>query len=139
MKRIHHAMFIAALGLIAAVSASAGDTAGMPMMHTAGAGAGHPMASAATGSRASVAAGPAVRSAAAAVATRPVAATKGAATTRYVLPITRVQYLYPDSKTQMQVWGDHYGICLGGPYDLGKDCTRSVKAVTTDGLFDTTG
>ena len=45
---------------------------------------------------------------------------------------------YVDPRVQQQ-WADRFGICVGGPYDLGKDCTRSVKAVTTDGLFDTTG
>jgi hypothetical protein len=138
MNHIHRALFIAALGLAAAVRAPAADSAGSAM-HKGGAGTGHPMSPAASGSHAIYAAGPALRSASAAVARRSSNATKSPAITRDTLPTSKFPYLYADPKTQLQIWGDHYGICVGGPYDLGKDCTRSVKAVTTDGLFDTTG
>ena len=137
MNRMRHAMFIAALGLTAAVSAPAAESAGAPMMHSAGAGHGHPMSVPTAGVRVS-AAGPAVRSASVAVATRSASAGRSAVAIRMSLPQSRTLYQFADPKTQME-WGDRYGICVGGPYDLGKDCNRSVKTVTTDGLFDTTG
>jgi len=139
MNRMRHAMFIAALGLTAAMSAPAAESAGAPMMHSAGAGHGHPMSASATGVRVSTAAGPAVRSASVAVATRSAsAAGRSPVAIRMSLPQSRALFQFADPKTQME-WGDRYGICVGGPYDLGKDCNRSVKSVTTDGLFDSTG
>jgi hypothetical protein len=138
MNRMPHAMFIAALGLTAAVSAPAAESAGAPMMHSAGAGHGHPMSAPMAGVRVSTATGPALRSASVAVTTRAASAGRSPVAIRMSLPQSRMLYQFTDPKAQLQ-WADHYGICVGGPYDLGKDCNRSVKAVTTDGLFDTTG
>jgi len=138
MTGIRHGMLIATFGLVAATGAQAAGPP-IPTMHPAGA-SGHSTGASIAGSRASYTAGPAVHSASFAVATRAAAHTSNNA--RAAQPVTTLSYPYPfqypyiPPASQLQ-WADHLGICVGGPYQLDGECMRSAKAVTTEGLFDT--